>query len=345
MITTNDDADFPKKESLQKDEKGIVSIVVTLLIMAILTLIVTGFAQLARREQREALDRQLASQANYAAETGINDARRALLNSAFSGQKDDCGPVSRIHELSNNNLGDNVSYSCLLINQKLKNTLSNVSTDKSTVEELHAVSSTPTPLTNLDQVLISWKSVDGSSGIPSNFGQFPASGSWGPNIGILRLDIIPYNPTNFNSIGLKQAAYTVFLYPSSVGTTPSYSSALRDQGQVIKAQCTGGLCKMSITGLTSVDYIVRLKSIYKDSTVSICAGTCDGTILFKGSQTEIDSTGKAGDVLKRLKVRIPKNPGNAKKTPADFTLDSSESICKESKVTPTTFDKGTCPTY
>ena len=65
-------------KQLKNNEQGLVAIVVTLIIMLVLTLIVTGFAQLARREQREALDRQLASQALYAAESGVNAAEAAV---------------------------------------------------------------------------------------------------------------------------------------------------------------------------------------------------------------------------------------------------------------------------
>jgi Tfp pilus assembly protein PilX len=59
---------------LRKDQEGMVSIIVTMIIMVLLGLIVLGFAQLSRREQRQSLDRQLAVQAQYAAESGINQA-------------------------------------------------------------------------------------------------------------------------------------------------------------------------------------------------------------------------------------------------------------------------------
>jgi hypothetical protein len=55
-------------------EGGFVSIIVCMIIMTILSLITIGFAQIMAREQRQALDRQLSSQAFYAAESGVNDA-------------------------------------------------------------------------------------------------------------------------------------------------------------------------------------------------------------------------------------------------------------------------------
>ncbi|HET6924792.1 MAG TPA: pilus assembly PilX N-terminal domain-containing protein, partial [Candidatus Saccharimonadales bacterium] len=67
-----------KQQSIRGDERGMVSIMVTLVMIIVITLIVIGFAQVVRRNQRETLDRQLSTQAYYAAETGINDAYKAM---------------------------------------------------------------------------------------------------------------------------------------------------------------------------------------------------------------------------------------------------------------------------
>src|SRR5688572_9640470 len=102
-----------------KSEKGIVSIVVTMTIMIVLTLIVIGFAQLSRREQEQAVERQLNTQAFYSAESGVNDAK----------EKFDAGEVdvSRDYMPDCNEFGASFatqldpvisptsSYSCLLV--------------------------------------------------------------------------------------------------------------------------------------------------------------------------------------------------------------------------------------
>ena len=64
---------MPKR--LKQSESGIVSLMMTLVIMLVISLIVIGIAQLSRREQRQALDNQLSTQAFYAAESGVNDAQ------------------------------------------------------------------------------------------------------------------------------------------------------------------------------------------------------------------------------------------------------------------------------
>ena len=68
-----------------RDQRGIASLIITMVSMVIVTLIVLGFATLSRREQRQSLDRQLSTQAFYAAESGVEDARAVILNSIASG--------------------------------------------------------------------------------------------------------------------------------------------------------------------------------------------------------------------------------------------------------------------
>src|ERR1039458_10050844 len=74
---------------IKDDQSGFASIVIASVIILVLSLITVGFAQLMQREQRSALDRQLSSQAYYAAESGINDAVSAI-NSGFNVAKSTC---------------------------------------------------------------------------------------------------------------------------------------------------------------------------------------------------------------------------------------------------------------
>ncbi len=67
------------------DEAGIIAIVVSVIVLTVISMTVIGFAQLARREQQQALDKQLGVEANYAAESGINDAIYALSHNYGSG--------------------------------------------------------------------------------------------------------------------------------------------------------------------------------------------------------------------------------------------------------------------
>ena len=69
-------------------------VLLTMILMIVVGLIVLGFAQISRRNQRQALDRQLSTQAFYAAETGVNDAANLIKTAVQAGTvvaaKPDC---------------------------------------------------------------------------------------------------------------------------------------------------------------------------------------------------------------------------------------------------------------
>ena len=82
-----------KNQKLRTDQKGIASLVIVILIMFLLTLIVLAMTRNTNQQQRQALDRQLNSQAFYAAESGVNDAFHYLANTpGVADTKEDCEP-------------------------------------------------------------------------------------------------------------------------------------------------------------------------------------------------------------------------------------------------------------
>lgn len=338
-----------------KDQSGIVSIVVTMIIMIVLTLIVTGFAQLARREQRESLDRQLSTQASYAAETGINDARRAIAQ-GFSDDKDSCGPITgNPYGLNSNSVdGSTIQYSCLLIKQKLEKLLyQNVNDSASTIVPLISIDAATGAANPISKLNVTWKPKDNvvvrghapASGPPL---RFPAQGSWSPNLGVLRLDIvtIPNLPGILNTYYLDNNVRTVFLYPVSSGGANTIDVSNISAYPGVNITCST-VCNTVITNIpsSSIHYI-RMKSIYKPSEVSICHDLCSGgTTRFVKAQAEIDSTGKANDVVKRIKVRVNDVSSTANnKKPPEFAFDSAENLCKQLTVVPgNTNTTAACP--
>src|SRR4051794_36665296 len=62
----------------QKDESGIISLIIVAILSVVMALVAVGFAKLTDRELTQASDRELSAQAFYAAEAGINDARAYL---------------------------------------------------------------------------------------------------------------------------------------------------------------------------------------------------------------------------------------------------------------------------
>ena len=336
----------------QLNQDGIVSIVITLIIMIVLTLIVTGFAQLARREQREALDRQLNAQAGYAAESGINALKKALPNISSTSRTSCDNSVNFVSPPSaaddpfnstNSNLSDTASYTCLLFNKKPAELVySSVSSDTSEVIPISVEDpASPGTAKAVETLNITWKNKNGSVGIysPSN-GNFPKFQDWGSDkIGVLRLDVIPAD--NKTMIKLDESIKTFFLYPKSSGGVSEKQFADIKRGEIIDVACNNG-CSFVIQGLDQTKYYVRLRSLYTISQVSLNgASTAGGETtnkVFSGAQVEIDSTGKANDVLKRIKVRIQDPSPSSDKinlsTIPEYVFSSTKDICKQMQIYP-----------
>lgn len=109
------------------NQTGFASVVIAMVMVLVMALITIGFAQLARREQKNTLNRQLATQAYLAAETGVNDAIKALKNHTIPDTAPDNQCLTT--EFPDNQIPDNatsgqdVAYTCVMINRELDRTI------------------------------------------------------------------------------------------------------------------------------------------------------------------------------------------------------------------------------
>ncbi len=112
----------------RRGSDGMISMITVVLLSVILTIITTGFLRIIARNQREATEKQLAQQAIYAAEAGIEDAKKAIANpvgiskgsntleQVLSGAQDTCAVASGgALGTIGSDLGNNSSYTCQLI--------------------------------------------------------------------------------------------------------------------------------------------------------------------------------------------------------------------------------------
>lgn len=343
---------------LNRNEQGFASIVIALTMILVLALITIGFAQLSRREQQNALNKQLAIQANYAAETGINDAIDYLKNNPSATFPGGCIDSTTIGYSKDINFSNDVSYSCLMINTSPTSLPFQVSPQDEEAENFTTGGNTPSKLT------VAWDSASPDvKSLPSS----PSVGfkakdplpSWAPAAAsdrwnypaVLQFSLTPLgsqtNPLDQSTdrTSLIGKTFTVYLYPSGPiagGGTVAYimnaNSTAGAQGKLISGQCTqpGGSatshCSVDMTSLPNAagGYLIHFVNYYDDSTVTITATASDGVtpIKFTGAQALIDSTGKAHDVLKRLQERVEINPSPGVTTKAG-------SICKRQAVLPT----------
>lgn len=323
-----------------KNESGIVSIFVTMLLIVIMSLLVMAFAQVSRREQRESLDSQLSSQAYYAAETGINDAKSAITNFINANPSSDlpvrktCNDSSNYSELNdpankNLNADGSVAYTCVTVDPTPPYLSATVGDQAQIVPVKMADGGTVNNLT------LKWTgTTDWAAPTAAQMAQcaatktFPADTNGCP-YGGLRIDIVPTDPGTSRA-NLNDNTMTAFVMPrntSGAGTAAYRTGGNVTQGVVVDASnCATGACSVRISGLTARSYYMRITRLYLGSDVRIT----NGGRTFKDSQATIDSTGKAQDVLRRILVSVPLQSDS--RTTPNSALISGDSVCKRFSV-------------
>lgn len=285
----------------QADQRGFVSIVVSLIIMVILSLVTIGFAQIMSREQRQALDRQLSTQAFYAAESGVNDAR----NTKLQGYSDTCGSSAKVIDT----VSQSVHETCVFVNEKPK-TIKYDNVDKGPkVFPVHTVDASGTRVTP-DTIVVKWSKA--SSVYGSDFRAastaFPTNAAWGINTGLGRLYIIPFNTNDTRDTILQNTSFTL-LNPISGGTGSQTLVGSRGNnfGVITDGNCSGTSCSVTITGFAASysDLYISLSSLYMPNNYEVSASKGGTALSFVDVQAVIDSTGRNTDVLRRIETRVP----------------------------------------
>lgn len=362
----------------QANQAGFASIVIAIVLVLVLSLATVGFAQLMQREQRNALDRQLSSQAYYAAETGINDAKLAI-NNGFTSIKTSCGAYSETSTdpnlkpsniadsdskkaaekyLVNNNIKSSIadtaaSYPCLLINPQPEQLEYKLTVNEPRATQMTGISSDPaSPWIN--SIIFNWEDPSGGDEFApaawvSGGHRFENVANWGSRTGVVKITLTPLTTGGINREKLTNETYTAFLYPNQASgpsspTTYSYGSGVgRDGGVILNGNChkdnkpsrSKRSCAVRIGNLSASSYLVTMSSAYQDVNLTVEARDGGNNVMkIKDAQTVIDSTGRAQDVLRRIRVHIPTH--NDYSPPAG--TEASHSICKQLQLTP---DSGT----
>lgn len=342
---------------LAQDSRGMVAIMITIVIMIVISLIVVGFTKVIRREQRQALDRQLSTQAFYAAEAGVNQIREqipAILTADPSYEKTTCGDDAQISNVQLDT-STGVVVTCTLVDPSPPSLIYGSINHESKIVPI--ISADPTD--EIERITLTWRD---DAGRPESFttpgncnnhfagpNRFPSSG-WNCTVGVLRIDLVPTQGT-ISRAGLQANAFTAFLYPGSGGSANmTYGSASGNaQGETVRTVCTPGTpaeCKMDIdtSALNSNSFHLRMRTLYGASNVTIEAGSSAGSNYeLTGAQALIDVTGKANDILRRIQVRVASSDLSRQNLP-DFAIQGSNDICKRFRVIPNqSFVESDCP--
>lgn len=324
-------------QSLRSSQSGMVSMMVTMILMIVLSLVVLGFAQISRRNQRESLDRQLSTQAFYAAETGINDTRNIIKTAVDNGNtvqsKTSCSDTGGGFYNSLNATIDSASktgYTCVLVDP------APTTLDYADVSDRSIVTPLASQTGQLSSVTFTWKTKSGS-GTPANTcptvakGVFSSTASWTCGYGVLRFDLVPTGGSSNNLSSLQASQMTTFAIPlkqGSVGSTSiGYGANTANTNNLVGVPCDNTSCKLTITGLGTDSYYLRISSLYQGSSLRITGTTTSGVAKFANAQVMIDATGKAQDTLRRIQVHVPINSSSQNQLP-DYVMQSTDSICK-----------------
>ncbi len=353
-----------------RNQKGMVSITVTVVFIMVISLVVLGFSQVSRRNSREALDRQLSAQAFYAAETGVNDIMNEIAKTIEEkrevSDQDICkGEYTRADGVVDKE--NDTSYSCALVNTKPDSLKYDNVTDNSIIVPLNSEEG------YLEENKFVWspareiKSDSEVSKCDKVGGQHPKGDDWAKSCpyGVMRIDLMPINAGILSdSDEARKNTMTLFVYPKWNGgtnldnpTTISYPldedgalTGVVPQGKFEVASCNKDACAIKINGLKFTNGYAKIRMIYnKAASIQVFAKnvpikSIDNTISggategkFEG-QVVIDVTGKARDVLRRIQVRVSLTGGPTRTNYAgfsDYAIQSADSICKLYEVSPT----------
>ncbi|HEX5797980.1 MAG TPA: pilus assembly PilX N-terminal domain-containing protein [Candidatus Saccharimonadales bacterium] len=337
---------------LGEDQSGIASMVIVILIMTLLTLVVLAMTQNANREQRQALDRQLSSQAFYAAESGVSDAKDFVVNPppevvSLDNEKLDC---NGIHGAEDGNqfpgkeaqVGEfeNTKYTCVLYD-RTPETLrySNIEVGKSTILPIQDIGGIP-----VESLTFNWTKEDGGT----NFGGCPGTGTDLPRqlasdceAGLLRIELV--DPSSTSRPELIENTFVAYVRPSTSGTGsfgyPDASGSVSKQGAVANGTCDSNGCRLTINSIGKEKLYLNMRSMYKSNQVTITGQKVEGggAVEFRNAQMEVDSTGQAGDILRRVQEMIDLSGINSGFIPW-FVLQTSSDVCKQLEVRPDRVD-------
>jgi Tfp pilus assembly protein PilX len=338
-------------------QQGFISIITVSIIMIIITLFVIGFSQVMQREQRQALDRQLSSQAVYAAETAVNDVYAQLQSGALVSieEKPDCD-VSSFPNGGRVNLGSSneAAYTCVTFDQApnyLEFSNGSINTQQSKIFPIQ-------PKGNNNQVKVreitfKWNGALGIKNLsPSldancNF-RLPPTASAG--VPILRVDLVRLSLTGaIDRDAAINETTTFFLYPvntcGDATNSRNYDTLIgtANKGTIIPVNCNSALAYACTYTLDAIGrgpaddgdkFYARVKSIYYDADLRVEGRSTQnpGLMEFLGAQVTVDATGKSNDVLRRIKVQL----SNPMYPIPEYVVQGLDGVCKGLTIRPPT---------
>lgn len=248
----------------------------------------------------------------------------------------------------------NQAYTCVRVTVNTASYKGHLEKNTSVVIPLH--SEDPTDL-SIVGVRISWFSTgDVNPTAPATYPigtPLPKEVDWPvTRPPIMRSQLIQFQRGNlslnsFDTPGNPNAK-TLFLYPSRFGGNQNFDSDGRlstgSRNNLATARCDttytqrGYACSTDVTipaltGIPSRNAYLQLTSLYNAATYEIQLLGANGTIInFNNVQPNVDSTGRASDLFRRVSARVSIKDGFSTQYP-DAALYLGKSLCKDFFVT------------
>lgn len=327
-------------------ERGAVSMLTVIFLALLLTVITTSFVRLSITEQRQAVDDDLTTRAFYAAESGVEDAKRAIADFQ-SGQPINlnaavCDPADVVASgvLSTDLAAE---YTCQLIDMSPADFQADLSAWEAVTIPLRAAGT-------FNAVQIEWHIYNNGDpyGRRANSAQdLPTISSWTSSNypAMLRAGVFSHpNAASFSSAAVTQGVS--FINPAQTAQSIDVTG---NDGQIRNGGCSGSptsgsyACSATITGVNNArTYYLRLQSLYRGTNVKVTLLNSGSPVQLDDVQAVIDVTGRAGDVFRRVEARVSLLSQDYPLP--DIALWSNTEICKNFTVTDDVSEYvNTCP--
>lgn len=334
-------------------EQGGASIFVVIFSALLITIITVGFVQLMLRSQQDALTLDLSQSAYDSAMAGVEDAKIAIdmaqanPSAAAALAAGQCGSVKQV--LMNEDIDqetvieqsdtDEVSkslaqaYTCVKVDMNPDRTDGKLDANASEVIPLRVAS--PTPVTHMK---ITWRLPEGVQGpatYPSAIDNLlPHSGDW-PDTrpALLRLQLMQYSGAisaeDFTDNPTQAINRTIFFLPDDLVSASVYDFNEANDATMKQIFCDpSGSCSITLALPAGTTRFARLTSLYNGMHYSLSLhGSVDGVALpLEGVTAKVDSTGRAGDVYRRVEADVDLR---RQSTYPEAALDVNNPICKD----------------
>ena len=348
---------------LKNNQSGAAAMIVVIFFSIILSILTIGFIRISINEQRQTTDFDLSQRAYYAAESGVEEARRAvseLLNGTLSASDlrgDECLPPddpSYSGTLSTDPDFD-IEYTCMYIQFPPAEYRAELDTANQTrqidIRPVNPSGGSP----NVQTLTLRWhinQVTPGGNGLITSSGGSVDLRSAGdtsilqaPNWtfpSMMEVSFIAYPDTNITRTSIKDNKMMVNPENGGAGSSsPVFINGAStdpgvDDGQVVAANCNPAtavgdyVCEMSFdfTGLpANRDLTMRITNHYVPTTIEMTMENAAGDVLlFDQEQALVDVTGRAGQVYRRVEAFLDVDQPSLL---PGFVIQSATDICKD----------------